>query len=152
MVKKIKLDIDFSHDNAIISVSCHKKDYWLAYQLKQQLRLNFKRINDLAFFHAKLDISLNYPLFYCENKDLQVAVYLVSNFNPEGKLFSDHGNSDFFLLIHGFINREVIENMVKEIKKIPGVILAYETGLNKIKELDNFLSDLEIHMVEYLKT
>ena len=152
MAKKIKIDIDFTRDNAIISVSCHKKDYWLAYQLQKQLNLNFKRINDLTFFHAKLDMSLDYPLFFCENKDLQVAVYLVSNFNPDGKLFSDHGNSDYFLLIHGFYNREIIEHMVKEIKKIPGVLLAYETKLNKIKELDNFLSDLEIHMVEYLKT
>ncbi|MCD4697983.1 MAG: IPExxxVDY family protein [Bacteroidales bacterium] len=151
MAKKIKLNIDFSQDNTLIAVSCHKRDYWLAYQLNHAIKLGLRRINDLPYFSNVQEEFVKYPLYFSEKTDQQISLYLISNYNTEGKLFPDHKTMDFFLLIQGIIDNKYKNELISKIRKINGVLTAYEPGLNKIKNFNNFLSDLEMHMMECFK-
>lgn len=148
MAKKIKIDIDFSQDNFLIAISCHQKDYWIAYRLNESLKLNLKRMKDLPVFQAKLDKLVEYPLFSFEDADTCVGYYLVSNHNPESKLFSSQRATDYFLLANGTVSVADKKVLVDQIKRIPKVLTAFHLDLSLIKNIDSFLSDLELFMLE----
>lgn len=148
MAKKIKIDIDFSQDNFLIAISCHQKDYWIAFRLNEALGLDLKRMKDLPVFQAKLDKLVEYPLFSFENVDSCVGYYLVSNHNPESKLFPSQRTMDYFLLANGTVSEVEKKMLVQKLRGIPKVLTAYHIELSKIKTIDSFLSDLELFMLE----
>jgi len=148
MPRKLKIDIDFSQDNTLIGISCHKKDYWVAYKLNDHLQLNLKRIDDLPVYNSKLDIVINYPLFNFHNPDTLNCFYFFSNYNPEGKIFPSLKSIDYFLLINGPINEKEVSEMINTLKKIPNILTAYKHDLGKVKDSEGFLSDLELHILE----
>ena len=151
MAKKIKIDIDFSCDNTFLAISCHKRDYWMAYQLNDALKFSFRRIADLPFYDENLDKILNFSLFHYVDPDTNLSFYLLSNSNPEGKLFRTLRTIDFFILVHGKTGESEIHELLNRIKKIKGILTAYKIEISTVKDFGLFLSDLELHMVEVLK-
>jgi len=111
MPKKINIDIDFSSDNTLLAVSCHKKDYWMAYNLNETLKLVLRRIDDLPFYDQGLDKLIKYSLFHYFDPDTQLSYYLISNYNPEGKLFRAHKTTDFFILYILYTVFEVLQSL-----------------------------------------
>ena len=104
MAKKFKIDIDFNQDNSLIGISCHKKDYWIAFQLNELLHINLRRFDDLCVYKSQQEIQLFYPLFYYTDTDSLINYYFFSNHNQEGKLFPAQKTIDYFLLINGLIS------------------------------------------------
>jgi len=151
MPRRLKIDIDFSQDNTLIGISCHKKDYWVAYKLNENLHLNLKRIDDLPVYNSKLDLLISYTLFNYNNPDTHNCYYFISNYNPEGNMFPSLKSIDYFLLINGLINESEVSGMVSAIKKIPNILIAFKHDLNKINDSDGFLSDLELHILEKIE-
>ncbi|MEZ5196965.1 MAG: IPExxxVDY family protein [Bacteroidales bacterium] len=148
MAKKIKIDIDFSQDNFLVAISCHQKDYWIAYRLNEALKLNLKRMNDLPVFQSKMEKLVEYPLFSYEDPDTNVGYYLISNHNPESKLFPAQRTTDYLLLANGTVGASEKKVLLERIKKIPKVLTAYELELSRMKNIDSFLSDLELFMLD----
>ena len=151
MAKKFKIDIDFSQDNLLIGISCHKKDYWLTFKINDLLKLNLSRIEDLPVYNSKFDMLLKYTLFYFEEPNTLKSYYLFSNYNPEGKLFPSRKNIDYFVLVNGRTDDNYKLNIVSTIKQIPNVLTAFEIEITGTRDMDNFLSDLELHMLERKK-
>jgi len=151
LAKKIKIDIDFSSGNTFLAISCHKKDYWMAYKLNEALKFSFRRIADLPFYDEGLDKILNYALFHYVDPDTYLSYYLLSNSNPEGKLFRAYRTTDFFILIHGSLENNDVQDFITKTKSIKGVLTTYKINIPDIKYFGLFLSDLELHMVEVLK-
>ena len=151
MPKKINIDIDFSSDNALLAISFQKRDYTLAFKINKTLKFKLGRIADLPFYNQGLDKLLYYSLFHYFDSDHQLSYYLISNYNPEGKLFRAHKTTDFFILVHGRVTSEEVLNLINKIKSIKGVLTAYHPDINSFKDFSLFLSDLELHMVEVLK-
>lgn len=148
MARKLKIEIDFNQDNTLIGISCHKKDYWIAFNLNEKLNLNLKRIEDLPVYNSKLDLLISYPLFSYHSLDTHSCYYLFSNHNPEGKIFPALKAIDFFLLINGLANKNEISEKIGHIKKIPNILTAYKIDLSKVKDFEGLLSDLELHIME----
>ena len=117
MAKQVKWNFDFDEDVNLIGISCHKFDYWIALQINKTLKLNLIRQPDLSVFNQEKGSSINYPLFDFIKPDIQTSFALVSNHNPEGKLFSDQKSFDYFLLINGLINADEKSKMITAIKK-----------------------------------
>ena len=151
MAKKIKIQVDFSEDNNLIGVSCHKKDYWLAFRLNESLRIHLRRLEDLSFYQSRLDTLLEYPLFHDFVQDVQTGYFLISNFNPEGPLFPELKTTDFFILVQGRLLDDARDQLLSRIRGINGVLTAYFPETKKLKDYDNFLSDLELHMTSLKK-
>jgi hypothetical protein len=151
MTKKVNIEIDFNRDNFLIAISCHRKDYWIAYKINEVLKTDLKRTDDLPVFNDKLDELIHYPLYYYHDFDCEINYYLLINHNSKAKLFPSQKTTDFFLLINGPASDKFVQDKVKKIKGIPNVLMAYETALSKIKVIDNFLLDLELHMLEISK-
>ncbi len=151
MAKKIKLNIDFTEDSTLLGISCHKRDYFLAFQINEHLKIHLKRLKDFPFYNPKTESLLSYAFFYYFNPDTQLAYYMVSNFNPESKLFSELSSIDYFILVQGRFTEIMKKEHLKEMKKINGVLTAYNVDYSKLKDFDNFLEDLELHITEILK-
>jgi hypothetical protein len=148
MVRKVKLDLEFDEDITIIGISCHKIDYWVARQINEQLKLKLTRQPDLSLFDPEKKSLINYPLFLFVKPEVQISFSLISNHNPEGKLFPDQKSFDYFMIIKGGINADEVSKWITVIKKIPQVLTAHNLNLKKIKNLQEFLSDLELHLIE----
>lgn len=152
MAKKIKIDIDFNQDNSLIGISCHKKDYWIAFQLNELLHINLRRLDDLSVYKSQQDLQLLYPLYYYLDNDNLINYYFFSNHNQEGKLFPAQKTIDYFLLINGLIAEDKLQQLVSHIRNKPGVIAAYKLDLKKIKNYEDFLTDMELYMMEILQS
>ena len=151
MPKKLKLDIDFSSDITLIAISCHKRDFWLAMQLNENLKTDLRRMNDLPYFHPVAKELLHYSLFHHVDENSGYSWFLIGNYNPDGKLFTELKGADFIIMLNSTLSLEKQTELIKKIKEIKGVLTAFQSDLNKIKDLKNFISDLELHMVEELK-
>ncbi len=151
MAKKVKIEIDFDQDNFLVGISCHRKDYWIAYKINETLKINLKRTEDLPVFNNKLGELICYPLYFYHDFDCEINFYLLINHNKKAKLFPSQKTTDYFLLINGPASENFVQDKVKKIKAIPNVLMAFEIGLSKIKVIDNFLEDLELHMLEVSK-
>lgn len=148
MAKKIKIDIDFNQDNSLIGISCHKKDYWTAFQLNDLLDIHLRRFDDLVIYKTQQDVQLSYPLFYYTDTDSLINYYFFSNHNQEGKLFPAQKTIDYFLLINGVMAESNLEQFISAIRVRIGIIAAYKLDLKKIKNYEDFLTDLELYMME----
>ncbi|OQX74906.1 MAG: hypothetical protein B6D61_11180 [Bacteroidetes bacterium 4484_249] len=111
-----------------------------------------KRIDDLPVYNSKLNLLLKYPLFDFEDSETTLSYYFFSNHNPESKLFPSLKTTDYFLLVNGRINENRKTELINNIKKTTNVLTAFKVDLNKIKGLNNFLSDLELHLLESAAT
>ncbi|MBN2175165.1 MAG: IPExxxVDY family protein [Bacteroidales bacterium] len=151
MAKKINIRLDFSEDNFFTGISCHKREYWVAYNLNHHLKLNLERIKDLPVFNEKSEEILNFPIYHFEDSNSLVTYYLVSNSVTEGKLFPTFKTLDYFLLVSGHFSPVLGSGLIGEIKKIPKILAAYEIKISDNKFIGGFLTDLEIHMIELLK-
>ncbi|NOX48665.1 MAG: IPExxxVDY family protein [Chlorobi bacterium] len=151
MVKKIRIKVDFSEDNFLFGVSCHKPEYWMAFTLNKVFHLNLERIPDLSVFHEKLEVLIPYPLYYYVAAERDLSFYLFPNHHPDGKLFPSQKNTDYFVLVNGIVKEEEKQEFVKDLKKIRHILASFEIPLNKIRSLNGFLSDLELHMTEINK-
>lgn len=146
MAKKVKLNIDFTEDNSLIGVSCHKKDYWLAYHVNEKFRIHLRRLNDFPFYQVRSETLLRYPLFHAFLPDDQLGFYLIGNYNPDGALFPELKTTDYFILVQGRIPEKQKTVFLSELRSITGVLTAFYPDIVKLKEYDNFLADLELHM------
>ncbi len=151
MAKKIRIDIDFNQDNFLVALSCHKKDYWVAFQLNDSLGLELRKMDDFGFYHSSLDQVVTYPIFYHHDSSSGISWYLIGNYHPEGKLFPALRTTDYFVLLNGQISKSQVDEKVKEMKKINGILLAHQLETGPLKEFGNFLSDLELHMIDSQK-
>ncbi len=150
-MRKLKLDIDFSSDISLIAISCHKPNFWLAMQLNKILKTDLRRMDDLPYYHPIAKELLPYVLFYFANDSEGFSYFLLGNYNPDGKLFPEYRAADFFLMLSGTSLDEQIDQHLPKIKSIKGVLTSFAVEKEKIKDLKNFISDLELHMIDQIK-
>jgi hypothetical protein len=148
MTRKVNMDLNYGEDFIIIGISCHRFDYWIAGNLNDALKLKLTRQPDLPVYNPGKNIALKYPLFHYIKPDDQTAFSLVSNYNPEGKLFPDQKSFDYFLLVNGKINDGLLSKWLSVIKKTPQVLIAHKLNVQKVKNHKEFFSDFELHLIE----
>jgi len=152
MPKKLKLDIDFSSDISLIAISCHKPNFWLAGQLNSLLKFDLRRMADLPYFHPSIKEMLNYVLYYYPDENSGITYFLIGNYNPDGKLFPEYRTADYLLMANGIDIPGKNDVLTSKIKSIKGILTAFTIENGKLKDLKNFISDLELHMIDQIKS
>ncbi|MBN3035297.1 MAG: IPExxxVDY family protein [Bacteroidales bacterium] len=148
MPKRIRLEMDAGSDDVIIGISCHKRDYWLAYHLNNILKWHLARIGDLPVRRKKTIESLHYPLFHYHDPDNRIAVFMLANYHPQGVLFPEYRNLDYFLLLNGQEGLRKSASMAESIRKIPHILTATVIRMDQLKDAELFYTDLEMHLME----
>lgn len=130
------IDIEPDFDFEVLAISCHEKDYRLAWAMNLQFGWKMKCDKD----HVVLErgVRQSFERFtYCDESE-GLTYVLLSNNSVWGKLLPEYSGFDFFLVISG---RDLIEK--QEIKlglrKIPFVLALMELQLANLKSRHNLL-------------
>lgn len=146
MVKKIFLNIDLCQEYQIIAISCHLKYYKLAYFVNSLLNFNFYKIPDLIFNN-----DANFNIFYFDDCENYSKFYLISNKSEKGFLFKKLKNIDYFFFINSQITKDEKKKLILKLKKIPGILTAFEINMNEIKGINDILIDIEDQIFTSIK-
>jgi hypothetical protein len=150
MAKKLKLETGYDDEVSIIGISCHKPDYWIALKINKTLHLNLVHLpSDIMFSAIEGANPRYYPVFFYASDDALLSYYLIPNHSQEGKLFPDQKIFDYFMPVKGRIRQNDLTGMISLMKKIPNVLTAQNLNRKNIKNLDEFLGELEVFMLEF---
>lgn len=150
MAKKLKLDPGFSSDFTIIGISCHLKDYKMAFNVNSKLGLNLKRGTDFASPTPE-GRDCTYSFYHSGHESGKCNYFLLSNHHPESKLLPYLKTTDYFFIIDEVLGPSSIQALITPIRQIQNVLTAFEVKQDTVKNIDTFLSDLELHITETLQ-
>ncbi len=151
MVKKLSLNIDYASEFSFIGISSHLKDYRLSYFINRYCKLELKRIEDFCE-RGIGEYELNYAVYYYKCPDTLNNFCLISNQNAGIKLIPALKQFDYFLLIQNELHTNSKQELVKKLKSIPNLLAAYEIDFSKMKSINHLLVDLELQLIENLKS
>jgi hypothetical protein len=146
MALKLKISGHITDEYGFIAISSHLKDYRLTFMINESLGLQFKRINDLTIQSDKS--TLAYSLFRYSEPDHRIDICLISNHHPEGKLIPSLKQTDYFMVIIGFLEKSLFDTYIKKLKKISGVLMAYRVSPEAEKQVLPLINDLEMHLLD----
>lgn len=146
---KLHIEKDTHPDYVLIGISCHLKDYRLVYEINKELKLDFKKCEELVIYPVKGRKENRFSCYECKEEFDEYII--VANRNPEGVLISEHKQVDYVLIIKGQIDSQKIKSIIKLLTKIPRVLTSYEINTAGVKNIDVILSDLELHLMEMQK-
>lgn len=151
MPRKLKLDSSFDKDFTLIGIVSHHRDYRLIWFINEKLHLRLVKLDNLKIFNDKKGEFQEYSLYYFDEPLAFKTYYFIANQGEKGLLFSEHRQTNFFLLIKGNVSQEMKNDIVKQIYTIGIILTVHSIPLSSVKNIDNFLSDLELHMLEIQK-
>ena len=152
MSKKIFLDI--RSEPAIftlIGISCHVKDYRISFLLNKHLGSDFLKIEDLKVALNNKKDPAEFSLYYYYDEDYFNTYYLVSNRSQELVLAPEIKQVDFLMIVEGDFRKSQKDHLIKHVREIPNILMAYEIKFAEIKNYETLLNDLEMHFMKIKK-
>jgi hypothetical protein len=131
----------------LVGISCHLKDYRLSYLLNQQLELAFGKMEDLMFAPVQSKEPDSFSFYLCRDEDRFNTYYLLSNRGQETLLAGELKQADFLLLVEGPFKKSQLDALLGSVKKIPQVLTAFEIRFSTVKNFENILIELEMHLM-----
>lgn len=148
MVKRKLLSLtQQTPDLQLIGINTDLSDYRLAHFINRDLSIKLERLDNLPVFCERSKSLRQYSLFESQDIDRRVSYYLIGNNNPSGKMIDQYTQADYFLMIKGKLDEEYNKALLSSLRQITSVTFVFITVLNKIKELDGILQDLELHQL-----
>jgi len=160
--KKHKIQSNYSSDISIVGISCHLKDYRVAYYLNKQLNFSFHRLSDLVLeaettsksknkvmenLHEN-ETSCSYSFFMHKNKEERRDYCLVANHHPNGRLIPAQRTTDYLMFISGLISENEIRVLLERISGLKQFLAAFRIETSQIKNPEILLTELELHLLE----
>lgn len=139
-VRKLSITQDMFDELALIGVVTPLKDYRLAFYLNQALETDLAKYSDFTFENKKGGFSW---YFYREN-GIYKDIIMVSNSNGESKLITEQ-KIDYFLLLKNVLENNYTSQLLKKIRSINGISMAFELPPEKIKNAAVLIESLELH-------
>ncbi len=162
MAKKITLAYGYKPDFNSVGIYTTQKDYRICWLLNQNLGLSFIRVPD--FFHSsstdtpgglfqdtpgQTDANQEgHAVFMHFDTNNKACLSLVANKGPNGKLFPEHSNLDYLLVIKkpGLVYS--VDSLIQLIKKIPQVTMAFPADGPLSKKINDFYFDFELFLTD----
>ena len=136
-MSKFTLNIEDDYDFSLIGISCHAKDYRLCFELNKILEIDLVRGEDLDI--DSKNTKANYALYDYIDEENFIDYYLISNRSNKGFLIPEHKSTDFFLLLKGASNDDIIENIINKISEIQLVLTSFQIDVNSLKSKQNLI-------------
>lgn len=125
----------------MIGISCHLKDFRLSYLLNINLEVEFVKMEDF----------MGYSFYFYRDEDHCNTYSLLGNRGQEAILIPNQKQTDFLLLVEGPCKKNQKDGLIEKIKGVQNVLTAFEIRLNTVKNYDQILTDLELHMMNIMK-
>ena len=147
MAKKLSIPVSLSEEYTIIGIACHLKEYRISFQINQALRIRLRRMEDLLIEEADEADNKHYALYTYDDTDRRFCYLLLANHHQEGKLLGSLKQTDYFLIISQNLSREEIDRIILNIRKVQGVLTAFQIQVRDVRNMDLLLNDLEMHLM-----
>ncbi|MAX81887.1 MAG: hypothetical protein CL843_17115 [Crocinitomicaceae bacterium] len=139
-MSKFKLEFEPDYDFHLIAISCHQKDFKLAWSISKGLDCSLEKIEDLeAPIDQKGSIYGSFTYYFCESDGGHYAYHLLANKSNEGLLAPEQKQADFFFAITGAHNRLDTADILQKIKAQSVVLTAYSIDPISLKSKDKFI-------------
>jgi hypothetical protein len=136
----------------LLGISCHLKDYRLSYLLNNNLGIFFTKHDDLRISAAGSRDETEFSFYLFRDEERLNTYYLIANRSQDFVLVPELKQFDFLLVVEGAIGTGEKEFLLKIIRGIPGVLTVVENELTGIKNYENLLTDVEMHMMNIQKS
>jgi hypothetical protein len=147
--KKLKLDFEKSNSGEILGIVTFLPDYMMALQINSALNINFKRYDD--FIYEVKGRKHFYSWFFAYYEDFKTKLYLVSN-RSTYTLIPKFKNIDYLLFFDSNPEKELLDILQREIRKLPKVSGIFSLNLNKIGNIDLLFEKNELHELNVIKS
>ena len=126
-MKKQLLQFEIELDFALVGISCHLKDYRFVWFLNKALQSNFIKTKQFCPHDSDCRFSqFEYSM------ELSTA-YIFANRSATGYLVNGKPQVDYWLKLEEPDSKR-LHKWAEEIRAIPQVLVAYEEGVEKVKE------------------
>ena len=131
---KYELDLDF----VLVAITAPLRDYRLCFKINKELNLDLCREDDLELINTP-NKPFYFSRYYIKNIDSETEFNLLANKGTEGFLIPEMKNADFFLLIHNYVDKEELKEIIRGLNRIPEVLVAVEVDPKKLKSKENLI-------------
>jgi len=135
----------------LIGISCHLKDYRLSYLLNNKLEFVFTKQQDLVITLQEKNEATNFSFYFYKDDDQINSYWLIGNRNEEYVLLPELKQLDFLLMVEGDFKKNRKDTLLKVVSSIPNVLTAYEIKLSGIRNFENLLTEMEIHLMNIFR-
>lgn len=144
--KKISFVYDLTDEYQIIGICSHLKEYKLCWNINKILNSNLSKWEDFSFSTKNVSGG-NFSFFYYNDLNNRNNIFLLSNKNDNMVLLDKIPEADFLLIIKGVFSDKRIEEIISALKKISNILTVFSVDMNKIKEMNSFLTELELYQM-----
>ena len=139
-IKKNKLVIAPFDDIQIIGINSPLADYKLAYHFNEAFHCSFTRLKEVL-----LDDVLPYAFFYYNAGENRNTYNLVSLKYKDHRCVKLNPQLDYLLIVRNPITPDRLDQVIKSIRGIEGVVHAYIMELSRTPAIDVLLERIEMH-------
>jgi hypothetical protein len=131
----------------MLGISCHLKDYRLSFLINQIPGFDLSKGDDFNYILSPPKGEARFSFYSCQNEEKQNSYYLISNRSQEFILIPELKQFDFLLMIDGKCSKGDKESLMKTIRSIPGILTIVESNFSSVRNFENLLTDLEMHVM-----
>lgn len=146
--KKRILHVSPFDDIKLLGISTTLKDYKLAFFMNAAIKLDLRRMSD---FIMPAIPEVSFSFFYFDEGENQNVYNLIQAKKEGFRLLPPRLPMDFLLLIRNAVLEERLDFITAAIKQINEVMTVYELDVDKHREVDVLLEQLEFHEFKLMK-
>ena len=136
-MKKYTLSTEIDLDFLMLGLTCHYRDYRMAWLLNKHVEINLSKIVPYPLFDSKSNTEYEFPLFAFDDKENYISWNLVSNKTPGSIIIPEKKEHDYFLVLKGSFEYLEKGELISKIRNIPGVLLCTEIFPETLKSKKN---------------
>ena len=128
------LNIEIEFDFQLVGITCHEKDYRLAWALNRAMQWGFEKCDDII-----TDTSgTAFPRFVYRCQEDETVHWLCANRSGIDFLVPEIPHYDYLLKIEN-MGEESGDDFYRELRTVPLVIAAYPIIVDKLKSKQNLV-------------
>jgi hypothetical protein len=130
-MSKHRLLLDDDYEFLAFGLSCHWKDYRVAWLVNRSMNMDFHR--ETIEVRMKSGQLEDFPKFVYRDDDRRLNYFLLSNYNEDFYLFKEYKQYDYFLLVEGYLDIFPSDEFQRKLHAIEGIqfIAAMDTEVFK---------------------
>ncbi|TDI71992.1 MAG: IPExxxVDY family protein [Bacteroidetes bacterium] len=139
-MKKNKLIASFDFDFSLLAIASQLKEYKLAWIINQELGINLVKQQDEIFhFLGDEKLSISNYLYQTEHSSIRLIMNRSRDESSMQPLIPELKQFDFLMLIEGFEDTLVIQEVQDTLKNINGIQLINQIIVDQLKSRDNLI-------------
>lgn len=134
MTKKKRhfLQFDIEIDFALIAISSHQKGFKLCWSINNSCKLKLKRTDDVWVELKSSTAKVPFATYSFFNPETELEYLLIENRNQGYNLLPEIKAADYFLILKGMYNANMVNELLEELKNNPYILTFFEVNTSQL--------------------